>query len=289
MNHPGIRLMAALLALVLGAAPALADTFRLATLDYPPYSVRSAQGVTGLAAETVRAAFARLGHQVTLEILPWDQALAKARSGETDGLFTIFRTPEREEFLDFSKEVLAEQVMVLLARQDSGLTATDLTALAALSERTFGVVPGVSYGPVFDRAMKEGHLPRVQVFASGEENIRALLDRRVDLAVSNRYGAMDILTRLGRSDEVTELSPPLETVPSHLAFSRKRNLGALREAFDATLADMRRDGTIQRILEDWFTVSVREPVKQAPAPSARPSAKPATKSSAEQGQGKKTP
>jgi polar amino acid transport system substrate-binding protein len=256
--------LALALLLLLAPAPARADTFRLATLDYPPYSVARRGAVTGIAAETVRAAFARLGHEARIELLPWAEALDQAKNGEIDGVFTIFRTPEREAFLDFSREVLADQVMVLLARAGSGL---EIESLSAVAGKNIGVVRGLSYGPVFDQAARTGALPRITAFASGEENLKALLAGRVDLAVSNRYGAMDILTRLGRAADTEELSPPLETAPSYLAFSRRKNLAALRDAVDATLAKMRRDGTLQTILEAWFVASASGP-QNPPAPKA---------------------
>lgn len=272
MHRSATRLFAALsaltlalaLLLLLAPAPARADAFRLATLDYPPYSVARGAAVTGIAAETVRAAFSRLGHEARIEILPWAEALDQAKRGEIDGVFTIFRTPEREEFLDFSREALADQVMVLLARSGRGL---EIEALSALAGKNIGVVRGLSYGPVFDQAVKSGVLPRITPFASGEETLKALLAGRVDLAVSNRYGAMDILTRLGRSADTEELSPPLETVPSYLAFSKRKNLAALRDAVDSTLVEMRRDGTLQSILEAWFLASASGP-QNKPAPKA---------------------
>jgi len=110
-------------------------------------------------------------------------------------------------------------------------------------------VAQVSYGERFDQAVRARVLPRVTPSEDGETNFRQMLAGRLDIVASNQLGARFILARMGRAAEVEELGPPLERLSSYLAFSRARNLGALREQFDRVLRQMKADGTWAGILK----------------------------------------
>jgi len=83
----------------------------------------------------------------------------------------------------------------------------------------------------------------------GETNFHELLAGRIEIAVSNCLGAKWILARMAMTGAVEELSPPLESLPSYLGFSKRKNLKALRDHFDQVLAQMKADGTWARIMK----------------------------------------
>ena len=45
-----------------------------------------------------------------------------------------------------------------------------------------------------------------------------------------------------------ELTPPVEQIPSYIAFARKPELAGLRDRFDAALEKMKQDGSYDRLL-----------------------------------------
>ena len=196
--------------------------------------------------DLVRQAFGRMGEPVTIQVLPWPRILRMVQDGEADGFFTSYRLPERERWADFCREELAPQETALFALKAAGIAFHG--DLAGLSGFTLGVVSQVSYGARFDRAVRDGLLPHLAESVDGETNFRQLLAGRVDLVASNRLGARNILARLGPAAEVVELSPPLERLPSYLAFSKRKHLGALRDRFDRALRGMKADGTWARTL-----------------------------------------
>ncbi len=51
---------------------------------------------TGLQVDLIREIFGRIGRPVTIDFLPWARCIEEAKNGEVDGIFTIFKTPERE-------------------------------------------------------------------------------------------------------------------------------------------------------------------------------------------------
>ncbi len=54
------------------------------------------------------------------------------------------------------------------------------------------------------------------------------------------------------AERVEKLMPPVQSVPSCLAFSKKKNLGWLREEFDRVLNSMKKDGHYDKIVASYF-------------------------------------
>ncbi|WP_241499363.1 substrate-binding periplasmic protein [Chromobacterium sphagni] len=238
------RLLLLLCCMPARAAPA--QPLELVTLQYPPYQYQDNATVKGFVVEIVQEVFRRLKLRVNISVYPWGRSIAMVVEGHADAIFTLYRTPEREALLDYSHEVLAQQAVSLFVRKDSPIRFSG--RLQELAAYRFGVVRTVSYGAVFDNAVKNGQIAIAEVAASGEQNVDKLLAHRFDILVSNQMGARDILKRHHVESQVRELLPALEQIPSYIAFSRKRNLGDLRARFDAELAAMKKDGSYQRIL-----------------------------------------
>ncbi|WP_137940099.1 transporter substrate-binding domain-containing protein [Chitinivorax sp. B] len=223
-----------------------AQTLELVTLQYPPYQYEENGVVKGLVVDIVNEAFRRIRQPVNITLLPWARAIKMIEDGSADGIFTAYKTPEREVFADYSKEILMPQTVSLFVLKDSSIHFDgDLSRLAGYN---FGVVRKVSYGKVFDEAVKHGQIKVPDPANTGEQNIDKLLAKRFDILVSNKYGALDILASKGVLDRVKELSPEVEQVPSYLAFSKRRNLISIRDRFDEALSEMKQDGTYEGMI-----------------------------------------
>lgn len=235
------------LAMVLPAS-ALAETYKLVTLEYPPYEYTEDGKIKGLAVEIVRRAFKLMKHEVIIESYPWARSQRMFENGDVDGIFTFFRTPEREQFALFGREAVITQTISMWVLKSSNTEFNgDLTKLDG---HTFGVVNKTSYGERFDTAVKYGLL-RTEVANSIESCIGKLLAGRTDIWVSNRHGAIHELRRLGKLDAVKELKQPLQEVPAFVGFSKKRNHTALRDAFDQALATLKQSGVYETLLEAY--------------------------------------
>lgn len=243
-------LLPALLTLATASPSAVADSYHCVSLAYPPLIQQDAGSPAhGLAVDVVRAVFARLGHEMTVEVMPWARSLALVRLGQRDCVFTIFRTPEREQFLDFSRQSIIPQLIYFYARKDAGLTFNG--DLGALAGRRIGTVMKVNYGARFDAARE--HFT-VQEVATLEQNFRKLVLGRVDLVPSNLYTAAYTLANMHDTavdTEVVQLPVPLENVASHIAFAKSRQLTALRDQFDKELKTYIASGAYRHLLEQY--------------------------------------
>ncbi|WP_434627139.1 substrate-binding periplasmic protein [Chromobacterium sp. CV08] len=242
--------MTRLLVLLSLLLPALArageQPLQLVTLQYPPYQYQDGGEVGGVAVGIVREAFRRVGRPIHVSIYPWGRSLAMVEAGQADAIFTLYRTPEREARLDYSRQVLVPQAVSLFVLKDAAIRFDG--RLEQLAGYRFGVVRSVNYGAVFDEAVRRGGIRIAETAASGEQNMDKLLARRFDILVSNRLGAWVIIRRQHAEGRVRELQPPIEQIPSYIAFARKPELAGLRDRFDAALASMRLDGSYARLL-----------------------------------------
>lgn len=249
MDRRGILGLLALAAGLGGPGAAAADTVKLVALNFPPLIFEENGAPAGIAYEVVGEALKRAGHQATVEVMPWARALDMARDGQADGIFTAYRTPEREQFLNYSTEVVVPQVVSLFVRKDSPVAFTG--NLADLAKYKIGVVNQISYGPLLDEAIKAGVLPEVEKSNDSDSNVKKLAQGRFDVMPSNRYVAQYILKKLGMADQVKELQPEVQNIPSFIAFTKAKDTTALRAAFDQGLAAMKKDGTFQAILDKY--------------------------------------
>lgn len=226
-------------------------TLRCVSLDYPPLIFTGADGKPqGVAVDVVKQALGPAGWTVELEVLPWARALNLMQQGERDCIFTIFKTPEREEFLDFSSRPLLQQPISLYARKDSGIRFHG--DLSKLGSQKWVVVRAVSYGERFDAAkaglqVDQAYTPTQAFLLVGR--------KQADLTISNDYLAAYQLS--GDASEVAgdiaQLQPPVDVVRSYIGFAKGKHSEALH-AFDLNIGKvLRGDGGVRfkRILDKY--------------------------------------
>ena len=149
------------------------------------------------------------------------------------------------------------QIMSLFVREDSNIIFDG--DLSKLNKYKFGVVRAFSYGKVFDTAVKDGVLTKIEKVNSVKQNIKKLLAGRFDILVSNKYGALDVLQQInkeakksGKRYRLKELATNLQNVPSYILFSKKNKLSAIRDKFDVILTQMKKDGSYDKIINSYF-------------------------------------
>jgi polar amino acid transport system substrate-binding protein len=233
----------------LTASAVCAETLVLAAADSRPTAFLVDGKPTGMLVDLVTEAYRRAGRSVEIKLMPWARCLGEAKTGEVDGVFSSFKLPEREQFLAFTKEPLTTQVIAFFARRDS--TQSFDGDLDKLREVKIGIIKGTSYGQRFDAAVTGGALRNVEEANSAESNLKKLAFGRVDLIPSYRYVVLDTAKQLDLLSQIKEVSPPLEAVPTYLAFTKVRDLSKPSEGFDEALASMKQDGTYDRIIGQY--------------------------------------
>lgn len=222
----------------------------LAAADSAPTAYFDNGKQTGMLVDVINEAFKRTGYPIEIVLMPWARCLAEVKSGRIDGIFSVYLTPARQEFLTYADEVLITQVQSFFVRKDSALRFDG--DLHGLSELRIGIINETSYGPRLDAALAQGVFKKVDRANSASTNIQKLLHDRIDVIPSYRHVVLDSARRLGVADSIKELSPAVESIPSFLAFSNKRDYSKVIAAFNQALRSVKQDGTYDAIFNKYL-------------------------------------
>ncbi len=200
----------------------------------PPFSTKDETGFLDL---LVKELFGRLGRKVEFIRLPSERALMFANSGKSDGEVpriaglgnkypNLIRVPEKVLDYDF--------VAFSRGRCEGG-------SWDSLSGRSVGFIIGWK---IFENNVPET-VPVLRL--TSPLQLFTLLQRnRVDTVLYERHAGQHIIENEGFAD-ITECDRPLAVKPMYLYLHKSLSGLALKAA--EALAEMKRDGTYERILK----------------------------------------
>lgn len=244
MRLPAVFLLIG--ALFAGCAGGAEPPVVLATAERVPLAYVENGKLSGLLVDLSEEAFRRMGRPYEFRLLPWPRCVAEVRSGEIDGVMTMFRTPDREAHLNFNQEAVLLQTESIFVKKDE-LKSFD-GDLAALAGKQIGVVYQTSYGPRLDHALAAGLFGPINTQRNMADLVKMLAHGRIDLLPGDRRRILGAAASSGLQDEIRELQPPIEIIPSYIAFTKMRDMTPVAQAFDQALRAMKADGTYAAIL-----------------------------------------
>jgi polar amino acid transport system substrate-binding protein len=89
---------------------ACAQTLVLAAADSVPTAYVDNGKQTGILVDVVTEAFKRTGDSVEIAIMPWARCLTDVKAGKIDGIFSVYRTPARQECGGEASRAVSRQV-----------------------------------------------------------------------------------------------------------------------------------------------------------------------------------
>jgi len=206
--------------------------------------------VKGIAVDIVRRVFDRMGQAVDIRLFPFTRSLKLMETGQADGLFAIVKTAEREKFMDYGTEPLLYQSAVLFVQKESDITFNG--DLHALSKYRFGVLRGATYGMKWQNARRDGIINNIEEVAEYSQNFQKLLSGRVDILIGPHITMLDFANKENVRGKMRELIPFLESVPTYLAFSKKRVADHIKQEFQETLKAMKKEGLIEDVMRQYL-------------------------------------
>lgn len=172
-----VLLLAAIFALIACSAPAPAVKVRVIAEDFPPYNYVDEKGaVVGQCTEIVRATMSKMGQDLTIEVLPWEQAYELLQKEPNIALYSTARTPDRENmFLWVGPLVNYEKY--LYARKGSGIRINSLADI-----KNVRAIAGVKNEAGMQSVIDQGG--KVIYAATGYEALKKLVDGSADLCLA---------------------------------------------------------------------------------------------------------
>jgi polar amino acid transport system substrate-binding protein len=231
-------------ALISGSQAVCAD-FHFVTLQFPPLEYENDKHeADGAVVEIVRTIMGNLGYTVDIRVLPWTRAMRMVGGGKADAIFTAYKNADREQFLDYSEEVLLDQEIYFYKKRGSSFDFDG--RIASIRDARIGIVSTISYGQAFDRYRQFIRLDKANQLT---HSLQKLAKGRIDLLPSTYFVAEYTIKQMGMEKQVERMPRMIESLPSYIAFSKKRDLHFLRGQFDEELKKLKATGEYFRILQ----------------------------------------
>ena len=251
----GVSLIAGLMGLALGIGAWMTDGraappgLRLACNDFPPHKIehRGSDGLAGFDIDIVIEALRRVDQSVQVSFMPWKRALEMAERGTYDGLCSCSFIKDREAKLLFSEELGAVSVG-LFARSEGALAG--IGSVADLKGRKVATVGGYN---LESELMKAG--AEVEATSSDKSALDMLVAGNVDLLYGYELTTQHFIASDPRSSVIAYKQ--MRRNPYYFCLNRALPAAAAAmRGFNRSLAEMAKDGSIQRIL-DRYDVTFR--------------------------------
>ena len=215
-----------------------------------PLSFAEGAKVTGLYVDIAEEIGRRTGDRVEIRLMPWARCLDLARSGGIDGIVGALKTEQRQEFLAYPGEPLMDMTVSLFSHR--GVPLAWNGDYRALADARIGILASSAQAPAMSKAMADGTLKNIVPSYDYPSLARQLAGGRIAAAAVVRVPFLATLHNLGLEGEIEEMIPSLDTSPIYIAFSRAHDHAAAIGRFDKAMAEIRRDGFLNRALERYL-------------------------------------
>lgn len=212
---------------------------------FPPMGYRNENNeIIGYDIDLAKEVAKRLGVELVLQPIDWNAKEQELNTGKIDCIWNGFTiTEERAKNMAFTKPYL-KNAQVLVVKKSA-----PYQTLADLKGKSIGLQAGSSAAEALNSAADfKASLKNVVEF---KDNLTALMDLEVggvDAVIMDLIVANDNIKRAGKDYRI--LAESLSAEDYGVGF-RKNDL-ALRDAVQATLEAMAKDGTLANITTQWF-------------------------------------
>jgi PAS domain S-box-containing protein len=210
----------------------------------PPMNFMSHGKPTGIVIDLCKALEKRMQHRVQIRLMHWAEAQRLVLEGRADALLQMNPNPERLKLYDFSDPLLISEFTIFTSAERLGLTSLrDLHGLKVGVEKD---------GLPFFSLQKDPSII-VKIIPDFIQGFSMLAAGAVDAVVADRWVGSYVLAE-NNIRGVRLIKEPISQSHSAIAV-KKGNTNLLRD-INTALADIRRDGTYDRIIDSWRSKEV---------------------------------
>lgn len=223
------------------------EKITVVTEDWPPYNYEENGKLSGFSTEVVEAVLKGAGLEYGMRIYPWARAYKMAQHDPNVLIYTISRTPERENAFHWIGPIAPRTIYLfkMKARQD-----VNVTSLNDAKKYDIGLVRNDATHKFF---AGHGFDPEHLVLTNGEDqNIKMLSVDRVDLITGNELALSHLVKAVGLDYALIERSLRIiDEGGYYMAFSKatpEEVVAKARQTFERLEAE----GTIDTIREKYM-------------------------------------
>ncbi len=228
------------------------DTIQIASEpDYPPFCMVDDEGnAIGFALVLFHAAAESAGMQVKTKVGVWNKIKNDLAEGEIDALPLVGRTPEREQYFDFTMPYLSLHGAVFV-RKSSNM---DINSIEDLQSREIIVMEGDNAEEFVRRENVSDKIFTVNTF---HDAFRILARGEHDAVITQRIMGLELLKDL-EIDNVRPLNFTLTGFRQDFCFAVQKGDDVLLSRLNEGLSTIIADGTYDDIHYQWFGAQMDE-------------------------------
>lgn len=224
------------------------EKLNFATLDkFAPFTWKEDDQAKGIDVDIIEELCKRLDVKCNVRFRPWKRVLLETELGNSDGGFSAFKTLERVAFAHFLEYPVHYSTYSVFVKKGHEFP---FRMLSDLYGKRIGINRGFKLSKEFDEAAAT---KKISVDEAGDMtvNVTKLMEGRISATVANYHETLFMLKKMGLSDQVVSLTPPV--VPpkgAYLMISKAANIPnkmSLIEKMNRTLKAMYDDGTVDQI------------------------------------------
>lgn len=231
---------------------AFAKTLLLVTLESPPDEYIDNGQPKGSNVEIVIEGLKRMGYDCKIRFVTWKRALLMVKNGTADGIIDAAYNKERAEYLHYPYEEIDVEEWYCFKRKESDFTLDK--DLANVGKIRLGISRGFVYGGILQEAIDKKQFMSIEEVRNNPLNIKKLIRNRFDMFIGEKKNILFLAKKLGYRDRIeivrmtgTDKDFLLSSSKTYLGFSKKNINKEIAEKFSKVIAEMRKDGTIDKI------------------------------------------
>jgi len=217
------------------------QSIQIVTENFPPYNHKEQGKITGLSTEVVIAVLKKAKLTYKIKMYPWKRAYNTALKNKNTLIYTISRTPTRENLFKWVGEI-APAGSYLFALRDSDI---EINILNDAGKYRIGTV----IEDVRDQFFREIGFKNLKAVKTHEQNFNKLQKKRIALWAMAELVAYHIVKKSGHPSNIIKKVFYLEDVSKrkyYMAFSRETPDDLVNKVRN-TLKQLKKDGTIKKI------------------------------------------
>ena len=219
-----------------------AKDLKVVTSEYPPFSYTENGQVRGVAAAVVQALLDKVGMNQKISVYPWSRALKTAAEEKNTLIFTIARTPEREDQFEWIG-VITEGDTFLFASKDRD----DIVVTTLADAKKYRV--GAVRNGIRSKYLSQNGITRLEEATDTLMNARKMQFGRMDLWAEDEYAACFALQQL-RLDPRDHLKKAYKLdlkLTGYLAVSKGSDASLVKTLKEA-YAELKNSGEYDRLI-----------------------------------------
>jgi len=221
------------------------NELRFVSVDEPPANFLNERGgVNGYVAEIIKELQKQLKIDNEIEVMPEARALHTLDANPNVVMFSISRTPEREQKYHWLAHVLTKR-WIFYSLHDSPLDVSSLEQV--IHSRTIGVVRG----DIREKWLQERQASKLVRILNYNNAIEMLLMERIDLLFYESFGVYGTLKKLGYKSNMIKSQFVANASNVYIVMSKTVGSEVMAEALQSRLTELKKSKWYQANTKRW--------------------------------------